>query len=82
MFAVADLESTAARERLVLPTTALVQLHDADWVFICSGPGAFRRVRVNPGRQLDSGYQEILGGLAPGQEVVRNALQFVQAVEQ
>jgi cobalt-zinc-cadmium efflux system membrane fusion protein len=82
MFGVADLESAAARDRLVLPTTALVQLHDADWVFVRAGPGAFRRVKVRPGRQLEPGLQEIVNGLTTGQQVVRNALQFVQAVEQ
>ncbi len=81
MFGVAELESADTRDRLVLPTTALVQLHDADWVFVRSGAAEFRRVQVHLGRQLDSGLQEV-GGLAPGQQVVRNALRFVQAVEQ
>jgi cobalt-zinc-cadmium efflux system membrane fusion protein len=82
MFAVADLESSASRDCLLLPTTALVQLHDADWVFVREGPTAFRRVHVRVGRQLDSGLQEIVDGISPGQMVVRNALQFVQTVEQ
>ncbi len=82
MFAVAELESTTAESRLVLPTTALMQMHDASWVFVKVGPKAYRRVEVHGGREIEPGIQEILTGLAPGQEVVRNALQFVQTVEQ
>jgi cobalt-zinc-cadmium efflux system membrane fusion protein len=82
MFAVAELESSASHDRLVVPATALVQLHDADWVFVRVAPGTYRRVQVRAGGQLDGGLQEILAGLAPGQEVVANALRFVEAVEQ
>jgi cobalt-zinc-cadmium efflux system membrane fusion protein len=82
MFAVADLESSASRDRILLPMTALVQLHDADWVFVRVGPTTFRRVQVHVGQQVDSGLQEIVDGITPGQTVVRNALQFVQSVEQ
>ncbi|HEX8942174.1 MAG TPA: efflux RND transporter periplasmic adaptor subunit [Gemmatimonadaceae bacterium] len=82
MFAVAELESPASEERLVLPTTALVQLHDADWVFVRVGPNAFRRTQVRAGREVAPGLQEILSGVVRGQVVVRNALQFVQTMEQ
>jgi cobalt-zinc-cadmium efflux system membrane fusion protein len=82
MFATADLESSASRDRVLLPMTALVQLHDATWVFVRVGPTAFRRVQVHVGRQLDAGLQEIVDGISPGQLVVRNALQLVQSAEQ
>ncbi len=82
MFAVAELESATPQTRLVLPTTAVVQLHDADWVFLKVGPTTFRRVQVRGGREIERGLEEILQGLEAGQEVVRNALQFVQTVDQ
>jgi cobalt-zinc-cadmium efflux system membrane fusion protein len=82
MFAVAELEAPARDIRLVLPTTALVQLHDADWVFVKTGPTTFRRVQVRGGREIEPGLQEILSGVTAGQQVVRNALPFTQTVGQ
>lgn len=81
MFAMAELESSMAQSRMVLPTSAIVQLHDADWVFVRAGPATFRRVPVRSGREVEPGMQEILQGVTPGQEVVRKALQFVQTME-
>ena len=82
MFAVAELESTALRSHLTVPATALVQMHDADWVFVQAGPSQFRRVRVQTGDEIQPGVQEIQAGLSPGQRVVRNALEFMQSLEQ
>lgn len=82
MFAVAEFESGNRENRPVLPTTTIMQLHDADWVFVKVGPASFRRVRVQGGREIAPGLQEILQGVSRGQEVVRDALQFVQASEQ
>lgn len=82
MFAVAELESTSPQLRVVVPTTAIVQLHDADWVFVRVGPRSFRRVRVRAGTEVAPGRQEVLDGVTPGQEVVENALAFAQSLEQ
>jgi len=82
MFAVAELESTALRPHLTVPASALVQMHDADWVFVQAAAGGFRRVRVQTGGEIQPGVQEILAGLTPGQHVVRNALEFMQALDQ
>lgn len=82
MFAVAELESTSLHSHVIVPATALVQMHDADWVFVQSGPRQFRRVRVQTGGEIQPGVQEVLAGLSPGQHVVRNALEFMQTLEQ
>jgi cobalt-zinc-cadmium efflux system membrane fusion protein len=82
MFAVAELESTSLQSHLTVPATAIVQMHDADWVFVRTAPNAFRRVQVQSGGEIEPGVQEILRGLSPGQEVVRNALQFMQTLAQ
>jgi membrane fusion protein, heavy metal efflux system len=82
MFAVAELESATPQDHVVLPTTAIVQLHDAAWVFLKVGPTTFRRVQVRSGREIEPGVQEILEGLSAGQTVVRNALEFMQTVGQ
>jgi cobalt-zinc-cadmium efflux system membrane fusion protein len=82
MFAVADLESLTRDPRLVVPTTAVVQLHDASWVFLRVGANTFRRASIQTAGESTPGTQIVIGGLTAGQSVVRNALAFVQAVEQ
>jgi cobalt-zinc-cadmium efflux system membrane fusion protein len=82
MFASGELESPTPRERLVLPTTAIVQVHDANWVFIRIGAAAFRRVPVQTAGEAQPGEQIVTAGVAAGEQVVRNALQFMQTVEQ
>src|SRR5262249_10517292 len=71
MFATVDLVSQAFQTRIVVPTTALVRLHDAEWVFVKAEHG-FRKLRVQTGRAIGPDWQEILEGLDPGQLVVRN----------
>jgi len=82
MFAVADLESLTRDPRIVVPTTAIVQLHDASWVFLKVGATTFRRVPIQTAGEAAPGTQIVVAGLTTGQTVVRNALAFVQAVEQ
>ncbi len=82
MFAVAELESSGPRDRLVVPTTALMQMHGAEWVFVSTGAGEFRRVQVQSAGEVAPGLEEITAGVTVKQRVVRNALEFVQALEQ
>jgi cobalt-zinc-cadmium efflux system membrane fusion protein len=82
MFAVADLESSNQESRVVVPATAIVQLHDASWVFLKIGATMFRRLPIQIAGEAQPGLQVVLAGLVPGQEVVRNALAFAQTVEQ
>jgi len=57
-------------------------LHDRDWVYLPAGGNRFRRVEVKAGDMLAGDMQEILLGIAPGQQVVANALEFQNSVEQ
>ena len=82
MFGVAALESSSPHARLVVPTSALVQMHDAEWVFVSAGPGEFRRVEVRSAGEVAPGLEEVTAGVTLKQRVVRNALEFVQALEQ
>ena len=68
--------------RPLVPTTAIITLHDANWVFVPIGNKQFRRVRVALGPEVPGGYQQILNGIAAGQQVVTNALQFSSASEE
>jgi hypothetical protein len=46
------------------------------------GGKKFRRVQVSGGDMLPNGMQEVTSGLTSGQQVVGNALEFQNAVEQ
>ncbi len=82
MFATAKFVSQGRYERMVVPSTALLRLHDRDWVFLMQGDRTYRRTEVQAGALLPDGASVILAGLRPGEEVVSNALQFSSAVEQ
>jgi cobalt-zinc-cadmium efflux system membrane fusion protein len=59
-----------------VPSPAILHLHDRDWVYVPSGGNQFRRVEVVGGEMISGGMQEVTSGLAPGQQVVANALEF------
>jgi len=80
MFAVATFRSRKLRERVVVPSTAIMRLQDKDWVFRKDGPNRFRRMEVHAGGMTADGFQELQDGLTPGDEVVANALQFSTAM--
>ena len=74
MFVNAVFESRSRQTFATAPTTAILHLHDRDWVFLPAGDNQFKRTEVRAGKILDGGRQEILSGLAPGQKIVVNAL--------
>lgn len=69
-------------DRPVVPTSAVVTLHDANWVFVPVGDAKFRRMRAELGPEMPGGYQQVMKGLNPGQQVVTDALQFSSATEE
>ncbi len=82
MFATARFISQERKDRMVVPSTALLRLHDKDWVFLSQGDRKYRRTEVQAGTVLPDGASIILAGLQPGEKVVSNALQFSSTVEQ
>jgi cobalt-zinc-cadmium efflux system membrane fusion protein len=80
MFAVATFRSRKLRPSLVLPATAVMRLHDKDWIFRKEGSSRFRRVEVQTAGVTPDGMQEIRDGVKPDDLVVRNALDFSTAV--
>jgi membrane fusion protein, heavy metal efflux system len=82
MFVTATFHGQKKEMRAALPATAILHLHDRDWVYIPEKDNQFRRVAVTAGEMLRDGEQEIISGVAPGQRVVLNALRFQNAVEQ
>ncbi len=82
MFVTASFHGQKKEARTALPATAILHLHDRDWVYIPEKDSQFRLVAVSAGDMLPGGMQEIVSGLTPGQQVVLNALQFQNTVEQ
>ena len=85
MFATATFHGRTAQTHASVPATAILHLHDRDWVYEpVSGQadGQFRRIGVTAGAMLPGNQQEVTAGLAPGQQVVRNALELQNTAAQ
>jgi membrane fusion protein, heavy metal efflux system len=82
MFATATFHGRRLEQHAAVPATAVLHLHDRDWVYVPAGEGKFKRVGVVGGDMIADGKQEITSGLAVGQEVVVNALELQNSVEQ
>jgi len=86
MFVTAKFESRTKETYAAVPASAILHLHDRDWVFVPSGGNRFRRVAVNAGEMLPGDRQRISGAepnqqIAPGQQVVSNVLQLEATLE-
>jgi len=83
MFATATFFGKTQQTHPEVPASAILHLHDQDWVYVpTSGSGNFRRVSVVGGDMLPNGMQEIKSGIDAGQQVVANALTLQNAVDQ
>jgi cobalt-zinc-cadmium efflux system membrane fusion protein len=89
MFATATFYGKTAQTRPAVPATAILHLHDRDWVYVpaqsqtSQGSASFRRVAVEAGDMLPNGMQEIKSGsIDVGQQVVSNALTLQNTVDQ
>jgi cobalt-zinc-cadmium efflux system membrane fusion protein len=80
MFATATFYSLDKKTYTSVPSSAILHLHDRDWVFLPT-QGKFRRTEVTSGAQLSNGTQEIISGLQPGQQVVSNAGTIQNAID-
>jgi cobalt-zinc-cadmium efflux system membrane fusion protein len=82
MFVTATFHGQRKETRAAVPATAVLHLHDRDWVYVPAGQNQFRRTEVVGGEMLPPNLQEIISGLAPGTQVIANALEFQNTVEQ
>jgi cobalt-zinc-cadmium efflux system membrane fusion protein len=76
MFVQAKFHGQQAQVRGAVPSSAILHLHDRDWVYIVMGPNTFRRVEVRSGETTPKGLQQILSGVRPGDRVVADALEL------
>ena len=83
MFATATLLGGHATAEVAIPGSAILHLHDREYVFTPAGaPGQFRQVQIKSGRALDNNMTEVLTGLRVGQQVVSNALDLQNTADQ
>ena len=82
MFVTATFRSQKQEARLVVPATALVHLHDQDFVYVSGGGGNFKRAHIVGGEMLPGGMQVVQTGLQAGQQVAVNALALQSTVTQ
>jgi cobalt-zinc-cadmium efflux system membrane fusion protein len=81
MFVTATFHGQNKQVRAVVPASAILHLHDRDWVYVPTGENQFRRVGVVGGAMIPPNMQEVTG-IAPGDKVVANALVLQNTAEQ
>jgi cobalt-zinc-cadmium efflux system membrane fusion protein len=76
MFARATFRGQTVELHTIVPASAVLRMHDRDFVFVPAPDHKVRRVEVISGDVLteNTSLQEIKSGLKPGQQVVTNAL--------
>ena len=82
MFVTATFHGQQKETRALVPASAVLHLHDRDWVYVPAGGNTFRRVEVTGGKTIAPNMQEIVTGIAPGDRVVSNALVLQNTAEQ
>jgi len=82
MFVTATFYGKQAEIHAAVPATAILHLHDRDWVFVAKEAKKFQRVEIRAGNTLPGNMQEVISGVKPGQQVVQSALVLQNAVDQ
>ena len=82
MFVTAAFYGKQPETHAAIPATAILHLHDREWVYAPLGKGHFKRLEVVSGAMLPGNMQEIVSGLKPGDQVVSNALPLQNTVQQ
>lgn len=82
MFVTAVFHGQKQETHQVVPASAILHLHDRDWVYVAAGDDKFKRVEIRSGTTLPNKMQEVVAGLQNGQRVVTNALVLQNTVEQ
>ena len=82
MFATAMFTGLKKQTHTLVPSTAILRIHDRDWVYVPAPDNRFRRVEVVSGDIIAGNNQEIISGITPGQKVVSNALALERTISQ
>jgi len=82
MFVTATFHGQSKEKYASVPATAILHLHDREWVYAPLGNGGFRRQEVIAGSMLPGNLQAVTSGLKPGARVIASALVFQNTAEQ
>jgi cobalt-zinc-cadmium efflux system membrane fusion protein len=82
MFVTATFYGKHPETRAAIPATAILHLHDREWVYTPLTPAHFKRLEVVTGSMLPGNLQEVVSGIKPGDRVVSNALVLQNTLEQ
>jgi cobalt-zinc-cadmium efflux system membrane fusion protein len=82
MFATATFTGLKKQMHTLIPSSAVLRIHDRDWVYVPAPDSKFRRIEVVSGDITAGNNQEIISGIAPGQKIVTNALALERTISQ
>jgi cobalt-zinc-cadmium efflux system membrane fusion protein len=81
MFANATFSSVKKEIHTTVPSSAILRLHDREWVYTPAPGNKFQRVEVLAGESLPDGQLELISGLQPGQKIVLNPLALQNEID-
>ncbi len=82
MFVTATFRGQTEEMFTAVPSTAILHMHDRDYVYLPAPDNKFQRMEVVSGDNLANNMQEVKSGLKPGQRVVSNALVLEHTIDQ
>jgi cobalt-zinc-cadmium efflux system membrane fusion protein len=82
MFVTATFYGKQPETHAAVPASAILHLHDREWVYTSVRTGHFKRLEVVTGGTLPDNMQEVVSGIKPGDQVVSNALALQNTLEQ
>jgi cobalt-zinc-cadmium efflux system membrane fusion protein len=82
MFVTATFRGQSTEMHTSVPATAILHMHDRDYVYVPAPANKFQRVEVVGGDSMPNNMQEVRSGLTAGQQVVTNALVLEHTIDQ
>jgi membrane fusion protein, heavy metal efflux system len=82
MFVTATFRGQTTEMHTSVPSTAILHIHDRDYVYAPAPQNKFRRIEVVSGDSLPNNLQDVTSGIKPGDQVVSNALVLEHTIDQ
>ena len=82
MFVKATFRGQTLEMHIAVPASAILHIHDRDYVYVPAPDNKFHRVEIVSGDTLPDSMQEVKSGIKPGQQVVANALVLEHTIDQ
>src|SRR5450631_2777709 len=82
MFVRATFRGQTTEMHTAIPASAILHMHDRDYVYVPAPDNKFQRLEVIGGDFLPNNMQEVRSGLKAGQQVVSNALVLEHTIDQ